>query len=211
MRHNFKKPNHYFTKCPNSKIKLGLLHATLRGRRFKFLTAANVFSRKRIDLGTRLLIQSMLIQENTTVLDFGCGFGAVGIAAAVFYPKLHVLMVDVNKRAVWLARQNIKLNRVMNVEARSGYLYEPVQGMFFDAILTNPPISAGMDTIKAIVTEAPKYLTINGLFQMVLKSKLAGERMFTLINAVFGAVKTLTRKGGYRVLVAKNTKNIKET
>jgi 16S rRNA (guanine1207-N2)-methyltransferase len=61
-----------------------------------------------VDLGTRLLIEAMILPETGYVLDMGCGYGAVGIAAAKFNPKLHVIMVDVNERAVRLARRNIE-------------------------------------------------------------------------------------------------------
>jgi 16S rRNA (guanine1207-N2)-methyltransferase len=118
---------HYFTTHPESETKLGLIRVTLRGSSFKFLTASSVFSKKRVDLGTRLLLDAMVLPETGAVLDVGCGYGAVGIVAATSNSRLHVVMTDVNRRAVRLARQNVKINKVNNAEVRCGYLYEPVK------------------------------------------------------------------------------------
>ncbi|MEM3578260.1 MAG: methyltransferase [Candidatus Bathyarchaeia archaeon] len=203
MTHN--KANafsHYFTAEQRSKIKLGLVRTYLRGKQFEFLTASGVFSKKRVDLGTRLLIESMSLPEEGHVLDVGCGYGAVGIAAAKLNPKLHVVMVDVNERAVWLARQNIQVNKVYNATVKRGILYEPVKNLKFNCILSNPPVSAGIKTVKAIVSKAPEHITHGATFQMVLKSKICGERMQNIFKEAFGNVKVHARKSGYRVLIA---------
>jgi len=90
---------HYFTPKPKSKPKFGIIQTRLRGIPFKFLTASGVFSKKRVDLGTKLLIEAMVLPESGHVLDMGCGYGAVGIAAAKLNPNLHGVMVDINERA----------------------------------------------------------------------------------------------------------------
>jgi 16S rRNA G1207 methylase RsmC len=202
MKSKEKEFNHYFTPEQKSKLKLGLIRTYLRGKPFKFLTASGVFSKKRVDLGTRLLIESMVLPDEGYILDVGCGYGAVGIAAAIFNPKLHVIMVDVNERAVWLARQNIEANKVTNVIVKRGYLYEPVKDLKFDCILSNPPVSAGTKTVKAIVSEAPKHMTKKATLQMVLKSKICGERIHNIFEEAFGNFTVHARKSGYRVLIA---------
>jgi len=194
--------NHYFATHPRSKMRLGIIRTYLREIPFEFLTASGVFSKKRVDLGTRLLIESMILPERGSVLDLGCGYGAVGISAAIFNPNLHVTMVDVNERAVWLAKQNIEINRVSNAEVRRGYLYEPVKDLTFNCVLSNPPVSAGMETVKAIVAEAPNHMTSKAHFQMVVKSKIAGKRLNMIFEEAFGNVMVLARKSGYRVLMA---------
>jgi 16S rRNA (guanine1207-N2)-methyltransferase len=134
------------------------------------------------------------------VLDLGCGYGAVGIAAAVFNPDLHVIMADVNERAVRLARQNAGINNVQNVILKRGRLYEPVKGFTFDCVLSNPPVSAGLETIRAIISEAPEHMGSRTLFQIVVKSKIGGKRLCTIMQDAFGNVSVLARKSGYRVL-----------
>lgn len=194
--------NYYFTAYPKSKAKLGIIRTYLRGRPFEFLTASGVFSKKRVDLGTRVLIESMTLPEKGYVLDIGCGYGAVGIVAASSNPNLSVVMVDVNERAVWLAKQNIQLNNVNNAEVRRGYLYEPVKDLTFNCILSNPPVSAGMETVKAIIAEAAKHMANKACFQMVVRSKIGGKRLKMLLEEAFGNAEILARKSGYRVFIS---------
>lgn len=194
--------DHYFAAHPKSEMRLGTIHTYLRGKSFRFLTASGVFSKTHVDLGTRLLIESMVLPKEGYVLDLGCGYGAVGIAAAAFCPDLRVFMVDVNERAVWLAKQNAEINCVCNVEVRRGYLYEPVKRLAFDCILTNPPVSAGMQTVKAIICEAPKHMASNATLQVVLRSKIAGKRLKAIFEEAFGNFAVLARESGFRVLTA---------
>lgn len=194
---------HYFAAVPKSEAKLGIVQTRLRGREFKFLTAASVFSKKRVDLGTRLLIEAMILPETGSVLDVGCGYGAVGIAAASFNPRLSVVMTDVNMRAVHLAQRNLELNRVKNAEVRHGALYEPVKDLRFDCVLSNPPVSAGMETVKAIITQAPSVMAENAVFQMVIRSKIGAKILPQVFAEAFGNFQVLARESGYRVLMAR--------
>lgn len=194
--------NHYFAAYPKSEAKLGIIRTYLRGRPFEFLTATGVFSKKHVDLGTRLLIDSMVLPEKGYVLDVGCGYGAIGIAAATFNPNLRVVMIDVNKRAVWLAKQNVQRNSVNNVEVRRGHLYEPVESLTFNCVLSNPPVSAGMGTVKAVIVEAPKHMANKACFQMVVRSKIGKKRLKMFLEEVFGNAEILARKSGYRVFIS---------
>lgn len=202
MRPKNEELDHYFATHPKSKMRLGMVHTYLREKSFKFLTASGVFSKTRVDSGSRLLIECMILPEKGYVLDVGCGYGAVGIAAASFNPYLHVVMVDVNERAVWLAKQNIEINSVNNAEARRGYLYEPIKELTFNCVLSNPPVSAGMQMVKTIITESPKYMANKAVLQMVLKSKIAGKRLQSIFEETFGNFDVLARESGYRVLIA---------
>lgn len=198
---------HYFTEHPKSKLNFGVVRAYFRSRLFEFITSSGVFSKTRIDPGTRLLIEEMLLPENGWILDLGCGYGPVGIAAATFNPNLHVVMADVNERAVWLAKKNAKRNFLENVEVRQGFLYEPVRDMKFETILSNPPIAAGMKTVLPLITQAPQRLKEEGLLQIVVRSKVSGKRLTKLMDETFGNVNVLARKSGYRVLVSKAIKH----
>ncbi|MGD0496392.1 MAG: class I SAM-dependent methyltransferase [Candidatus Bathyarchaeia archaeon] len=202
MSNKNKSTEHYFVEHPRSRARFGLVCTYLRGRPFEFLTASGIFSRSRIDLGTRLLIECMVLPKNGYALDIGCGYGPVGIAAAAFNPKLHVVLADVNSRAVWLARQNVEKNLVSNAEVRRGNLYEPVQELLFDCVLSNPPVSAGLKTVRAIICEAPKHMSNKGTFQMVVRSKVGGRRFCTFFEEAFGNVEVSARESGYRVLMS---------
>ncbi|MEM2103824.1 MAG: methyltransferase [Candidatus Bathyarchaeia archaeon] len=205
MHEKMERLNHYFSETPKSKLKFGLVQSQIRGKTFKFLTASGVFSKKRVDLGTKLLLESMILPESGFVLDVGCGYGAIGIVAASLNPKIHVLMVDVNERAVRLAKRNIEINSVRNAEVRRGHLYKPVEGIIFNCVLSNPPVSAGLATVKSIITEAPNHMSLKATLQMVLRSKISGKRLRQIFEESFGNFTVLARKSGYRVLMAEKT------
>jgi len=200
---NLLNVDHYFSQHPSSKPRFGLIRASLRGRSFEFCSASGVFSKKRVDLGTRLLIDRMVLPENGSLLDLGCGYGAVGVVAAALNPHLRVFMVDVNKRAIRLARENAQRNGTTNLEFRSGFLYEPVNEMQFDVILSNPPMSAGMKTVLRIIDQAPLHLVANGIFEIVVRSKMGGKRLANVMRETFGNAETLARRSGYRILMSK--------
>lgn len=196
-----KVSDHYFSSNPKSKNKTSLITAILRNRRFEFLTSSSVFSKKRIDIGTRLLIEKMILPDIGTVLDLGCGYGAIGIVAASINPNLKVILIDINSRAIYLTRLNLRKNRIVNAQARRGNLYEPVKSEIFNCILLNPPVSAGMNLVKTMISEAPKIMAPESSFQMVIRSKI-GEKIFpqTFIET-FGNCRILTKSYGYRVLI----------
>lgn len=193
---------HYFAEHPKSEAKLGIVRTYLRGMHFEFLTASSVFSKRKVDTGTRLLIESMILPDEGCVLDVGCGYGPVGIAAAAFKPRLQVIMTDVNERAVQLARENSQRNKIGNAEVKCGYLYEPVEGLTFNCVLSNPPVSAGMETVKAIVKQAPKIMATHATFQIVIRSKIGAENLPNVLNEAFGNCRILARESGYRVLIS---------
>jgi 16S rRNA (guanine1207-N2)-methyltransferase len=195
-------PDHYFAAHPTSEVKLGIIQTALCGVSFCFLTASSVFSKKRLDPGTRLLIEAMVLPKAGCVLDLGCGYGAVGIAAAKFNLSLRVLLTDVNTRAVGLARENIVKNKVQNAEVRYGCFYQPVEDLTFDCVLSNPPVSAGMETVKAIITEAPKVMAEKATIQMVIRSRVCGKILPIVFEETFGNCEVLARQSGYRVLMA---------
>jgi 16S rRNA (guanine1207-N2)-methyltransferase len=192
---------HYFSKNPTSPEKRGLIKCTLRGIGLEFLTASGIFSYKRIDNGTRLLVGSMVLPDEGCFLDLGCGYGVVGVTAALLNSCLEVTMTDVNSRAVVLAAENAVRNNAMNITTRLGNLYEPVVNAKFETIVTNPPISAGIArVVEPIIVNASAHLKIGGSLQLVVQSNKGGRTIAALIEKAFGEAQILARGGGYRVL-----------
>jgi 16S rRNA (guanine1207-N2)-methyltransferase len=198
-----KNVEHYFSSAPKSHERFGLVRTSLCGKPFEFLTASSVFSKRKVDCGTRLLIEAMVLPETGSVLDIGCGYGVVGIAVAKFKPNLHVVMTDVNARAVRLAKKNLSLNKITNAEVRYGFFYEPVGDFKFNCVLSNPPVSAGMETVKAIVAGAVKVMAAGASFQMVIRSKIGAKLLPELFTETFGNCGVVARESGFRVLMGK--------
>ena len=74
---------HYYSQHPMSPLNLRRIRAILRKVEFNFYTGSGVFSIKRVDKGTEVLINFSRIEDGWSVLDFGCGCGAVGVAVTV--------------------------------------------------------------------------------------------------------------------------------
>jgi len=195
------KAEHYFTKQPTSSLQPHIFYARLRGSMLTFTTGSGVFSPKKIDLGTQLLIEETVLKPDWDVLDLGCGYGPVGIALAKAEPSARIVMSDVNMRAVKLARLNAKQNKVM-LTVRQSNVFEAVPELF-DAILLNPPQTAGKKLCEQMITEAKDHLKQNGLLQVVARHQKGGRELEKHMKAVFGNVEERAKQSGYRVYVSK--------
>ena len=196
-----KVSDHYFSSSPSSDFQKGLIKTFLRGKEYTFLTASGLFSYKRIDNGTRLLVESMKIPEKGSLLDLGCGIGVIGIVAACENNNLDVMMSDVNPRAVMIAGENVNRMGLRNIKVVKGYLYEPFKGMIFDTIVSNPPVSAGMSrVVKPLVRKAPEHLRKGGSIQLVIQSQKGANMLSNFLEKAFGNYEVLSRSGGFRVL-----------
>jgi len=193
--------SHYFSSKPTAEDRRGLIRAILRGKQYEFITSRGVFSSKKVDNGTRVLAENMILPEEGRLLDMGCGIGILGIIAARESPSLEVVMTDINQRAVELTRLNAKKNKVTNISVHEGFLYEPLGDTKFNAIVSNPPISAGMrKVVFPLVEGAKKRLVEGGTLQLVIQSNKGGKMLARAIDETFGEHSVLARKSGYRVL-----------
>jgi 16S rRNA (guanine1207-N2)-methyltransferase len=172
----------------------------VRNVTLKLTTDAGVFSKSRLDPGTKLLMKALPLDfEINQVLDLGCGYGPIGLTLAKLLPKAVVHMSDVNQRAVELGIKNARLNGITNVVIKSGEGFEPFPNQTFDLIVTNPPIRAGKQVIYGMVEQAFDALNPGGWFVLVIKTKHGAKSMGTKMNSVFGNVTELEKGGGYRV------------
>jgi 16S rRNA (guanine1207-N2)-methyltransferase len=189
--------SHYYSEEPNTPLKTKTIEVCVRGYCFKFITASGVFSFGKLDRGTELLIENMVLQPGWRVLDLGCGYGPIGIVASRFAD--YVVMTDVNRRALSVTRKNLKINGIRNAEVRWGSLYEPVRGERFDSIITNPPVHAGKEVLREIVINAPRHLNDGGLLQLVIKTRQGARFIRSLMEETFSEVRGLAKGSGYRV------------
>lgn len=193
----------YFTERPRSPSARSHLRFLFRGELLDFEVDHGIFSRGGLDRGTELLIENTVFRPKDRVLEVGCGWGAVAVAAAKSVPRGTVILTDVNRRALYLARRNLERNAVKNAEVRSGSLFAPVAGETFDLIVTNPPYRAGRPLIERLLAEAPSHLRAKGRFVMVGKGSQGIRYYQALLERTWpGKVAVVGRGSGYRVLEA---------
>ncbi len=194
----------YFEERPRSASSRHELRFLFRGELLTFLVDRSVFSSHGLDPGTALLIENLDLAPTDRVLDLGCGWGAIGIAAAKTVADGHVILTDINRRASYLARLNVERNRVANAEVRTGSLFDPVRGERFDVIAVNPPFHAGRELILELLSEAAEHLQDSGRILLVGKGSqgiLFYQRWMS--ERWRNEVRVLDRRSGYRVLEAR--------
>ena len=194
--------DHYYTNRPGAAHDEQQFTFELRGKELRFWTDAGVFSRDRIDFGSVLLIENMDIPSRARVLDVGCGYGPIGLTAARLAAEGQVTMIDVNERAVSLARRNAELNGVKNVEVLVSDVYSGVQGKQYDIILTNPPIRAGKEIVHRIFTEGYELLVEGGEMWVVIQKKQGAPSALKKLQETYQEVIEVDRKKGYHIFRA---------
>lgn len=193
--------SHYYSVLQTTDFNPSKIKARLRSKEFEFYTASGVFSIKKIDKGTELLINNCKVKEDWEVLDLGCGYGPVGITIAKT-TKSKVTLTDINKRAIKLAKMNAKLNKV-EVTIKEGDLYESIKSKKFDTILTNPPYTAGRKICFKIIEESKNHLKQKGLLQLVARHQKGGKTLSKKMEEVFGNVEEIVKGAGYRLYCSK--------
>lgn len=189
---------HYYTEKPACELKQRKIKATLRQKEFEFYTGSGVFSIKRVDPATELLINNARINLKDRVLDMCAGYGPVGIAVKKTFPETEVFMTDVNQRAIELAKKNARINNV-KITIKSGNLYEPYKDEKFDTILVNPPMAAGRKICYQIIEEAKTHLNNEGTLQLVARHQKGGKMLEKKMKETFGNTAALAKKSGFRV------------
>lgn len=195
---------HYYSKNPQTKSKPQEWTYTLRGETFRFQTDSGVFSKNEIDFGSRLLIEAFDEPAiEGPILDVGCGYGPIGMAIANAFPQRHVHMVDINARAIELAQKNTVLNGVENVSVYESDGLSSVEQQGFGAILTNPPIRAGKETIFRFYDEAYTKLAASGSLWVVIQKKQGAPSTQEKLQELFGEVRVVDKKKGYFIFEAR--------
>lgn len=195
--------SHYFKNDASLNHDVTSYDVVILNQSFKFYTDAGVFSKRGLDYGSKVLIEQVVIKDHIKhVLDVGCGYGPIGISLAKVYPNLLVTMVDINERAVEMARKNATTHNVSNVEIKVSNLFSNVSGTY-DLILSNPPIRAGKQTIFKLYEDAEKHLNPGGLLCVVIQKKQGAPSTFEYLKTLFSAVEIVKKDKGYWVILSK--------
>ena len=93
--------SHYFENDNNLKEDKKIINVDMFGKGFRFSTNSGVFSKDKVDYGTKLLLNNIVIHKKSgKLLDLGCGYGVLGVILGENYKNLDIDMVNVAGR--WL-------------------------------------------------------------------------------------------------------------
>lgn len=179
---------HYFSRDPESAERPRVLDFAAGGVSLKLKSDAGVFSAGRVDFGSELLIKTLLtvrLWTGARVLDIGCGYGVIGLSLAK--AGADAVMCDINERALQLCRDNICLNSsaAVCVSADCG---EGIEGEF-DAVVTNPPIRAGKNTVCRFLTMRMRCCGIRANCLLLFESSRARRVQKNIFRSASARVK----------------------
>ena len=184
---------------PSKMIKT---ESFLLGKKFVFYTDNGVFSKDGLDFGSRLLLESIPLEEvGGKVLDMGCGYGVLGIVLNKL-TFCDVDMVDVNLRALHLSEVNVKENKCKNINVFESDCYTNVNSKY-SCIITNPPIRAGKKIVYDIVMNAKDYWEENGKLFLVIRKEQGAKSLIIDLKKVYN-VEVINKKKGFFIIKCKN-------
>lgn len=190
--------SHYFTndyvESKEQKTK-----CVIKNTELTLITDNGVFSKKGLDFGTRSLLET-IDNIKGQVLDFGCGYGPIGIYLKKTY-DVEVDAVDINERALNLAKKNVELNNT-KINIFESNIYENVNKKY-DYIVTNPPIRVGKKILYEILFNAKEYLKENGELWLVIHKDQGAKTLAKELEKKY-KVEIKNKNKGFYIICARN-------
>ena len=191
--------DHYFSARPASADERRRISVTLAGHDLSLEVAPGIFSPDHVDLGTQVLLRTVPA-PNGRVLDIGCGWGPIALAAALMSPDAVVTAIDVNERALDLAARNAVAAGVGDRVAAMTPDAVPGDAVF-DTIWSNPPIRVGKAALHELLGLWLPRLAPGGEAWLVVQRHLGADSLATwLAQQGWGEVEKMASAKGFRVL-----------
>lgn len=188
----------YFDNDKSIKSEKRLINFTFNNREYSMYSDNGVFSKDKFDYGTRVLLENMDINNMCgKVLDLGCGTGVVGIVLGTVNKNISIDMVDINDRAIELAKENVKFNNLDNNIFVSD-VYSNVNDKY-DYIITNPPIRAGKEVVRKFLLGGKDYLNVNGTLYFVMRKDHGVKSMIKELEGIY-KVEVIDKDKGFYIV-----------
>ena len=169
-------------------------------KEFCFNTDNGVFSKSKLDFGTRCLLENLPLEEiKGEILEVGCGYGVIPIILTRIVDKIESFdAVDVNKRALHLAEMNKKENFAPKVNFFLSDCYKNINKKY-DVIISNPPIRAGKNIVYEIVMNARNYLKEDGKLFIVINKDQGAKSLYKDLEKVYKC-ELINKKKGFWII-----------
>ena len=193
--------DHYFTAEPQAPARATEVVFDVAGRSYRLRAAGGVFSAGRLDPGTSVLLRKAVLPGPDTtgrLLDLGCGYGAIACVLATGAPRSTVYAVDVNQRALELARANaVTIGAGDRVVAAAPD--DVPADLEFAQIWSNPPIRIGKAELHALLDRWLPRLAPDGIAWLVVARHLGADSLAAWLRAGGWSVERHASQQGFRV------------
>jgi 16S rRNA (guanine1207-N2)-methyltransferase len=191
--------SHYFEAQPEVASKPRTVRLHMGDLELELETDRGVFGSKAVDMGTTVLLKEAPPPPQTgDLLDLGSGYGPIAIALARRAPGATVWAVDVNERALALARKNAEANHVPNVKVTDPTNFPPQ--IRLQAIYSNPPVRVGKKPLHDLLLQWLPRLAPEGVAYLVVQRNLGADSLAAWLTEQGYRTSRLKSKKGYRVL-----------
>jgi 16S rRNA (guanine1207-N2)-methyltransferase len=190
---------HYFEAQPEVASKPRIVRLHMGDLELELETDRGVFGSKAVDMGTTVLLKEAPPPPQTgDLLDLGSGYGPIAIALARRAPDATVWAVDVNERALALARKNAEANHAPNVKVTDPTNFPPQ--IQLQAIYSNPPVRVGKKPLHDLLLQWLPRLAPEGVAYLVVQRNLGADSLAAWLTEQGYRTTRLKSKKGYRVL-----------
>ncbi|MED7924675.1 methyltransferase [Nonomuraea sp. LP-02] len=190
---------HYFSERPGAASRPGTVDLVLPDLHLRLETDSGVFSPERVDVGTRVLLESVPPPpQEGDLLDLGCGYGPIALTMASRAPRATVWAVDVNRRSVELTGRNAQAARLDKV--RSVHVDEVPDDVRFRAIWSNPAIRIGKQALHDMLTRWLTRLTPDGVAYLVVQKHLGSDSLQRWLGEQGWHASREASRAAYRIL-----------
>jgi 16S rRNA (guanine1207-N2)-methyltransferase len=193
------RSSHYFSPSPDAASRPSTVRLDLPDLSLALRTDRGVFSRARIDPGTKyLLTEAPAPPTDGHLADVGCGYGPIALTLATRSPRATVWAVDVNERALELTQANAAAAGLANVRVvRPGEVPVDVR---LAGLWSNPPVRVGKAAIHDLLDHWLGRLDADGTALLVVQKNLGADSLHRWLEARDWSVTRLGSRVGYRLL-----------
>jgi len=188
-------PDHYFDATPSTPDRRQDVTTRIWGKELTFTTSAGVFSHDGLDKATAVLLRTSTPPAGGTILDLGCGWGA--IACALAGAGATVWAIDPNERALELTALNASR---LGVTVHAALPDDVPADVVFDEIWSNPPIRIGKQALHDLLLRWLPRLTPGGVARLVVGRNLGADSLQRWLTDQGWPTERVASEKGFRVL-----------
>ncbi|MGI8847450.1 MAG: class I SAM-dependent methyltransferase [Candidatus Dormibacteria bacterium] len=188
----------YFTERPEVTSKPRMISVRLADLDLDLVTDRGVFAVNAVDPGTRFLLEEAPSPPATgTIVDLGCGYGAIAVALAKRSPAADVVAIDVNRRALALCAANAERN---GVQVRVAHADDVGPDLEITALYSNPPVRIGKQALHDLLLRWLGRLDPGSSAYLVVLRHLGADTLTTWLSDSGFPTERLRSRRGYRIL-----------